>query len=80
MSQMVMEWQLRGSFAELEIELLDDMGKVIAILGRKMILVKEMYCVDGKKIYHWKCFGKLQTSIYGCLWIILARGSLSNLP
>ncbi len=39
-------WQLRGNLLELNFELLDEGGNVIAVIGQKLISLHDKYCID----------------------------------
>ena len=39
-------WQLRGNIAELNFELYDDDGSVIAVIGQKLLSLHDKYCID----------------------------------
>ncbi len=39
-------WQLRGNIAELNFELYDAQGNIIAVIGQKMLSIHDKYCVD----------------------------------
>jgi len=39
-------WQLRGNMFGLNFELYDEEGKVIAVIGQKMISLHDKYCID----------------------------------
>ena len=39
-------WQIRGNIAELNFELYDSDGSVIAVIGQKMISMHDKYCID----------------------------------
>lgn len=39
-------WQIRGNIAELNYEIYDADGSVIAVIGQKMISMHDKYCID----------------------------------
>jgi len=39
-------WQLRGNIAELNFELYDASGNIIAVIGQKLISLHDKYCID----------------------------------
>jgi len=39
-------WQLRGNLLGLNFELLDEEGRVIAVIGQKMFSIHDKYCID----------------------------------
>ncbi|MBR0513331.1 MAG: LURP-one-related family protein [Clostridia bacterium] len=39
-------WQLRGNIAELNFELYDASGDIIAVIGQKLISLHDKYCID----------------------------------
>ena len=39
-------WQLRGNIAELNFELYDAAGNIIAVIGQKLISLHDKYCID----------------------------------
>lgn len=39
-------WQIRGNIAELNFELYDKDGSVIAVIGQKMMSMHDKYCID----------------------------------
>ena len=39
-------WQLRGNIAELNFEIYNTDGSVIAVIGQKMISIHDKYCID----------------------------------
>ncbi len=41
-----LDWQLRGNIAQLNFELCDRDGNVIAVIGQKMLSIHDKYCVD----------------------------------
>ncbi|MBO5609597.1 MAG: LURP-one-related family protein [Eubacterium sp.] len=45
-------WQMRGNMFELNFEIYDQVGNVIAVIGQKMISMHDKYCID---IYRRDC-------------------------
>ena len=39
-------WQLRGNILGLNFELYDSMGRIVAVIGQKMISLHDKYCID----------------------------------
>ena len=39
-------WQLRGNILGLNFELYDSMGRIVAVIGQKMISIHDKYCID----------------------------------
>lgn len=39
-------WQLRGNILGLNFELYDSMGRVVAVIGQKMLSIHDKYCID----------------------------------
>ena len=39
-------WQLRGNVWELNFALYDQFGRIVAVIGQKMISMHDKYCVD----------------------------------
>lgn len=39
-------WQLRGNIAQLNFEIYDTDGSVIAVIGQKMVSMHDKYCID----------------------------------
>jgi len=39
-------WQIRGNIAELNFELYDTDGSIIAVIGQKMLSLHDKYCID----------------------------------
>jgi uncharacterized protein YxjI len=45
-------WQMRGNMFELNFEIYDQVGNIIAVIGQKMISMHDKYCID---IYRRDC-------------------------
>ena len=39
-------WQLRGNILGLNFELYDSMGRIVAVIGQKMLSIHDKYCID----------------------------------
>lgn len=41
-----LDWQLRGNIWGLNFELIDGSGRIIAVIGQKMLSIHDKYCID----------------------------------